>query len=98
MSSSRREPSLIALQLLDCIDENGEASRWDLVKILGNTSQFRHWVEDFLMRDGFVEEREEAGHHYYRKTEAGELFHRLLRNGNILKSLLRLGGKRLRRY
>ena len=50
------------------------------------------------MRDGFVEEREEAGHHYYRKTEEGELFHRLLRNGNILKSLLRLGGKRLRRY
>lgn len=98
MSSSRREPSLIALQLLDCIDENGEASRWDLVKILGNTSQFRHWVEGFLMRDGFVEEREEAGHRYYRKTEAGELFHRLLRNGNILKSLLRLGGKRLRRY
>lgn len=98
MSSSRREPSLIALQLLDCIGEGGGASRWDLIKVLGNTSQFQHWVEDFLMREGFVEEREESGRRHYVKTESGELFHRLLRNGNMIKSLLRVSGKRLRRY
>ena len=71
MSSSRREPSLIALQLLDCIGEKGGATRWDLIKVLGNTSQFHHWVEDFLIRDGFVEEREESGGRHYVKTEAG---------------------------
>jgi len=98
VSSSRREPSLIALQLLDCIEEKGEATRWDLVKILGNTSQFHHWVEEFLIREGFVEERSDSGRYFYSKTEVGELFHKLLKSGNIMKSLLRLSGKRLRRY
>ena len=98
MSSPRREPSLITLQLLDCIEKNGKATRWDLIKILGNTSQFHHWVDDFLIRERFVEELEESGHSYYRKTETGELFHKLLKNGNIWKSLLRLSGKRLKRY
>ena len=97
VAASRREPSLIALQLLNCIAERGEATRWDLIKILGNTSQFSHWVEEFLMEEGLVSEREEAGHHYYRMTEAGELFHRLLKRGNMVRSLLRLSWKRLRR-
>lgn len=96
--SSRREPSLIALQLLDCIEGKGEASRWDLIKILGNTSQFRHWVEDFLLREGFVEERLDTGSYLYKRTRTGELFHKLLKNGNIMRSLLRLSGKRLKRY
>lgn len=98
MSSSRREPSQIALKLLDCIDEKGEATRWDLIKILGNTSQFHHWVEDFLMRERFVEERRESRNYIYKKTETGDLFHKLLKNGNMMRSLLRLSGKRLKRY
>jgi hypothetical protein len=55
-------------------------------------------VEDFLMREGFVEEREASGRRHYVKTESGELFHRLLKNGNMIKSLLRVSGKWLRRY
>ena len=96
MSSSRREPSQIALELLDCIDEEGEATRWDLIKILGNTSQFHHWVEEFLVKEEFVEERRESRNYFYKKTETGELFHTLLKNGMIMKALLRVSGRRLK--
>ncbi len=98
MSSSKRSPSQIALELLDCIDAKGEASRWDLIKILGNTWQFHHWVEDFLVKEKFVEERQESRKRVYRKTESGELFHKLLRNGKMIKALSRVSGKRLTRY
>lgn len=98
MSSSKRSPSQIALELLNCIDEKGEASRWDLIKILGNTWQFHHWVEDFLMKEKFVEERRQSRNRFYRKTESGELFHQLLRNGKMVKALLRVSGKRLTGY
>ena len=97
MSSSRREPSQIALELLDCIDQKGEATRWDLIKILGNVSQFRHWVEEFLMKEEFVEERRELRNYFYKKTETGELFHKLLKNGMIMRALLRVSGRRLKR-
>jgi len=97
VTSSRREPTEIALKLLDCIDEKGEATRWDLIKILGNTWQFHHWVEDFLMKERFVEERRESRYYFYKKTETGELFHKLLRNDKIMKALLCVSGKRLKR-
>jgi predicted transcriptional regulator len=97
VSTSRRKPSEIALNLFDCIDEKGEASKWALIKILGNTSQFHHWIEEFLMREGFVEERQESRNYYYRKTENGELFHDLLKNGAVMRSLLQLSGKRLKK-
>jgi predicted transcriptional regulator len=97
VSSSRRKPSQIALKLLDCIDEKGETSRWDLIKILGNNSQFHHWVEDFLIREKFIEERRESRNYYYKKTETGELLHKLLKNGDMMRSLLLLSGKRLKR-
>ncbi|MFB0568727.1 MAG: hypothetical protein ACETV0_03820 [Nitrososphaeria archaeon] len=96
MSSSRREPSQIALELLDCLDEKGEATKWDLIKILGNTSQFRHWVEEFLVKEEFVEERRESRNYFYKKTETGELFHKLLKNGMMMKALLRVSGRRLK--
>jgi len=98
VSSSKRSPRQIALELLDCIDDKGEASRWDLIKILGNTWQFHHWVEDFLMKEKFVEERRESRSRFYRKTEAGELFHQLLRNGKMIRALSRVSGKRLTRH
>lgn len=31
-----------------------EASKWDLIKIIGNNRQFDHWVTGFLVEDGFV--------------------------------------------
>jgi hypothetical protein len=98
MSFPRRAPSRIALELLNCIDQKeGRASKWDLIKILGNESQFRHWVIEFLIKDKFVEEIQESNHYFYRKTENGEFFHRLLKNGKIVRALLRVSGKRLRR-
>lgn len=97
MSFPRRSPSTIALNLFDCINEKGEATRWDLIKILGNTEQFRLWVEDFLLKEKLVEERRESKRYFYKKTETGELFHKLLKNGKIMKAFLRVSGKRLRK-
>jgi predicted transcriptional regulator len=99
MSVSRRAPRRIALELLNCLDQKeGRATKWDLIKILGNEAQFNSWVRDFLVKDHFVEETTESRHYFYRKTESGELFHRLLKNGVVIEALLRVSGKRLRRF
>ena len=98
MPFSRRKPARIALELLDCIDEkNGKASKWDLIKVVGTESQFHYWIEEFLLKDKFVEEQRKSNRYYYKKTEAGELLHKLLRNGKIMDAFLRVSGKRLRR-
>ena len=98
MSFPRRPPTRIALELLDCIDQKtGKATKWDLIKVVGNESQFRHWVTEFLMKDKFIQEIKEANHTFYRKTENGEFFHKLLKNGKIVQALLRVSGRRLRR-
>jgi predicted transcriptional regulator len=98
MRFSRRKPARIALDLLDCIDEkNGNATKWDLIKVVGTESQFHYWIEEFLLRDKFVEEQRKSNRHYYKKTQTGELLHKLLRNGKIMHALLRVSGKRLRR-
>ena len=90
---------MIALALFNCIDgEAGRASKWSLIKVLGNESQFHYWVEDFLIKDGFIEEKIESNRSLYSKSVNGELFHRLLKNGNIMQALLRISGKKLRRY
>jgi predicted transcriptional regulator len=95
---SRRKPARIALELLDCIDERkGTASKWDLIKVVGTESQFHYWIEEFLLRDKFVEEQQDSNHYFYKKTETGELLHRLLKNGKIMQALLRVSGKRLQR-
>jgi hypothetical protein len=94
----RRTPSIIALELLNCIDKNdGRASKWDLIKILGNESQFQHWIIEFLVKDRFITETLESDHVFYSKTQTGELLHKLLKNGDVLRALLRLSGRRLRR-
>jgi predicted transcriptional regulator len=98
MPFPRRKPARIALDLLDCIDEkNGKAYKWDLIKVVGTESQFHYWIEEFLLKDKFVEEQRESNHYFYRKTEAGKLLHRLLKNGKIMHALLRVSGKRLHR-
>ena len=94
---SNRSPSEIALQLLDLVDEEGKASKWELTKLLGNTAQFRHWVDGFLLKEGHLLEIQEGRVTYYIKTERGNLFHRLLKNGNLMRSFLRISGKRLNR-
>ena len=99
MSFPRRDPNRIALELLGCIDEKeGKATKWDLIKILGNEAQFDHWVKDFLVKDRFVEEIIESRYSFYKKTENGNLFHRLLRNVDVIEVLLKVNGKRLRHY
>ena len=98
MSVSRRKPTKIAMDLFDCIDEgNGQASKWDLIKFVGTESQFHHWVEDFLIKDKFIEEQRKSKRYFYEKTELGELLHKMLRNGKIMTALLKVSGKRLRK-
>lgn len=98
MPFPRRRPNKIALELFDCIDQKGDrASKWDLIKVVGTESQFHYWVEEFLLRDKFIEEQQESNHYFYKKTETGELLHKLLKNGRIMRALLRVSGKKLRR-
>jgi predicted transcriptional regulator len=94
--TSRRSPDIIALELLNCIEKKGEATKWDLIKVLGNETQFRIWVEEFFLREKVIVERREGEHYYYRKTERGALFHRLLENGNLIKLFGSVSGRRLR--
>ena len=60
MSLLRRKPAEITYKLFRCMAEKGEARKWDLTKIVGTSSQFDHYVANFLMRKGFVEERKEG--------------------------------------
>ncbi|MFW9910833.1 MAG: hypothetical protein ACFFEU_00030 [Candidatus Thorarchaeota archaeon] len=92
----RRSPDVIALDLLNCVEENGEATKWDLIKVLGNEAQFRLWIERFFLAERVLVERREGRRYYYKKTERGELFHRLLRSGNLIKLFSRVSGRRLR--
>jgi hypothetical protein len=97
MPFPRRAPTTIALELLDCIDEKGgRASKWELIKIVGNEAQFQQWINGFLRKERFIEEICESNHFFYKKTESGELFHKLLKNGKVVRALLRVSGKRLR--
>jgi hypothetical protein len=97
MPIPRRTPDIIALELLDFIDQKkGKASKWDLIKILGNEAQFRQWMDNFLIKDKFIEENRESRRYYYRKTKNGDLLHKLLRNGKIIRAMRRVSGKRLR--
>jgi hypothetical protein len=84
------------LELLNRIEEKGEATKWDLIKILGNETQFRIWIEEFFLREKVLLERREEGHYYYKKTERGELFHRLLKSGNLVRLFSSVCGRRLR--
>jgi hypothetical protein len=92
----RRTPDTIALQLLECVEEKGEATKWDLIKVLGNEAQFKIWVEDFLLPERVLVELREGRNYFYKMTERGELLHRLLRSGNLIKIFRRVSGRRLR--
>jgi hypothetical protein len=94
--TSRRTPDLIALELLNCVEERKEATKWDLIKVLGNEAQFAIWIEGFFLPERVLLERKEGRHYFYKKTERGELFHALLKKGNIIKLFNRISGRRLK--
>jgi len=58
--AARRTPDTIALELLNTIEERGEATKWDLIKVLGNEAQFKTWIEDFLLPERVLAERREG--------------------------------------
>ena len=99
MSHPRRRASQIAFDILKEVDEKGEATKWDLLKIVGNTQQFRHWIEDFLIPKKVLTERIEEGarkFYYYSLTDRGKNFLNLLKSGNMIELMLAVSGKRLR--
>jgi predicted transcriptional regulator len=85
----------MAYEILRFIKYN-KASKWDLVKIVGNNRQFEHWVTSILIRDGFVSEPNGDSTHFC-LTKEGEILLSLLRKGNLMNSLFKLSGKRLRK-
>lgn len=93
----RRKPAEITYKLLRCISENGEATKWDLTKIVGTTSQFDSYVTNYLMKEGLVEERQENGFYFYSMTENGRLMYSVLRKDNLFKAMRRISGNRLSR-
>jgi predicted transcriptional regulator len=92
-----REPVEIAFEILSSIEENERTTRWDLTKILGNTRQVYHWIDNFLLKEKFLVEQKEDNATIYFLTNNGRYLLKLLRNGVLIKSVLRLGGRRLRR-
>ena len=94
--TARRSPDTIAYELLDTVAEKGEVTKWDLIKVLGNDTQFRIWVEDFLLPEEVLSERREGRNYFYTLTERGKLFHRLLKSGNMIKLFNRVSGRRLK--
>jgi hypothetical protein len=86
---------MIALDLLDCVGWKGKATKWDLIKVLGNEVQFALWIERFFLPEKVLVKIKEGRKHFYVKTERGELFHLMLKNGNIIKLFNRISGKRL---
>jgi len=94
--TTRRSPDTIALELLDTVEEKGEASKWDLIKVLGNDTQFRIWVEEFLLPEKVLSERRKGRNYYYTLTERGHLLYRLLKSGNMIRIFNRVSGRRLK--
>lgn len=78
------------------MSEKGEATKWGLIKVLGNDAQFRKWIDGFFLPEKVLTERREGRNYFYSKTERGELFHRLLKSGNVIKLFSRVSGRRLR--
>jgi len=95
--SAPRSPVEIAYEIMKHVKDGDGASRWNLIKILGNTRQFRHWVTDFLVQDGFIKEHSDGNSYRYTLTESGAMLYRLLQKGNMMNSIFKLSGKRLRR-
>jgi predicted transcriptional regulator len=89
-----RTPVELAYEILKYIKYN-KASKWDLIKIVGNNRQFNHWVTGFLVYDGFVKEPNEDSEFFSLTTE-GEILLSLLKKGNLMSSLFKLNGRRLR--
>jgi len=97
MSFPRRKPAEITYKLLRCIDESGEVTKWDLTKIVGTTGQFEHYVDNYLIRNKLVEERQEGRYYFYKMTKFGEELFSVLKKDFLFKAILQISGKRLSR-
>ena len=97
MSFRRRRPAEITYKLLKCISDDGEATKWDLTKIVGTTSQFDGYVSEYLINYGFVSERQEGRYYFYSLTKLGEELYSLLKKDKLFKAVLKISGKRLSR-
>jgi len=81
---------------VDCAAEKGEATKWALIKVLGNDAQFRKWIDRFFLPEKVLTERMEGRNYFYTMIERGRLFHRLLISGNVIKLFSRVSARRLK--
>ena len=96
MSIPRRRPIEITRKILEFVKKNPEAKKTDLVYIVGNDVQYNHYVGEFLIKKGFLEEEKDDRRYFYKLTNSGEDFYKLLKNDYLVVSLLKIGGRTLR--
>lgn len=60
------------------IDHKGIATRSDLLKIAGSSTELNSWLRDLVKRFEFVEEIPEGARRLYRKTAEGRRMERVL--------------------
>lgn len=63
--SERCTLDTIALELLDFVAREGEATKRDLIKVLGNDAQFRKWIDGFFLPERVLTERREGRNYFY---------------------------------
>jgi len=92
----RRKPIDITFQLLRAIDTNEKTTKLDLTHIVGTTNQFRHYVENFLIKGGYINEAQDGRIYYYYLTRKGMLFLSLLKRDDLVADFLKISGRTLR--
>ena len=98
VSQTRRRASRITYEILKKVDEKGESTKFDIWTVVTSEAQFRHWIEDFMLKDGIIKERREGRHYYYTMTDLGREVFNVLKKQNLFNVLMRVSGKTLRSY
>jgi len=87
----------ICFKILSVLNSQGKVLKWELIKILGNETAFRRWLDNNLIRYGLVKcDEEKIGKRefrYYMKTRRGEILHKLLLDYSIVKATRRIIGR-----
>lgn len=85
----QKDPPTRCLDFFRLVDE-GKATKWALIKLVGNEAAFNRWVVSFFLKYNLLKEVQEGRRTYYMKTEEGELVHSLLSRRKLVVALKRL--------
>ena len=96
MSFPRRRPAEITFKIIKFIRDQPETKKTDLIYIVGNEVQYKSYIEDTLIKDGYITEKKEDRRYFYQITDKGEELFQLLKKDYLMKMFLKISGKRLR--